>query len=255
MTTKNVYNKSDLDPVKAFNRHIFHRDMFSHYLRRNFVLKEARIWESICDFWCWNWNAFEVFYRNRYKPTKYTGLDIRTSSINKAKEKFPLDYVEFIEEDLVILDKGTDLDSIKADKVLSFEVLEHVWKTNAKQFLENFMKCGNENATYYLSTPNYDESVWAAWNHTYPDEKWWEPKVQEFEHFELEELLKEVWFKINKKIGTFASQKDYKKTLEWRRLDMFNEIKEHFDTNMVSVIMAPLVPAEQARNTLRVLSK
>ena len=58
-------------------------------------------------------------------------------------------------------------DRFNADKVCAFEVLEHVGKQNADAFLENFKACGNNNATYYLSTPNYDPSVGAAGNHTY----------------------------------------------------------------------------------------
>jgi len=251
----NVYNTTDLDPLKAFEKHIFHRDMFAHYLRRNFLLKEAKIWEVICDFGCGNWNAFEVLYRNRYKPKNYVWLDIRQSAINKANDKFDLDYASFICEDLVTLENWTNIDEIKADKVISFEVLEHVWKKNAKKFLENMMRCWNDDAIYFINTPNYDESVWAAWNHTYPDYKWWDPVIQEFEHYELEKLIKEVWFNIKDKIWTFASQKDYKKDLDWRRLEMFNWLVTKFDSNIVSVVMWPFIDASKARNTLWILTK
>ena len=250
----NIYNKTDLDPVNSFERHIFHRDQFAHYLRWTFILKNAKIWQSICDFWCWKWNLFEVFYRNRYKPKKYTWLDIRWKTIENNKKKFNMDYVEFIEEDLVTLEKWTILENIKADVVTSFEVIEHIWKLNVNKFLQNFKICWNSEAIYYLSTPNYDEQVWAAGNHTYPNYKWWEPVIQEFSFYELQKILEKNWFEIIKTIWMFASQKDYKK---WKMEDwqekMFKNISNIFDTNIVSVIMAWILPAELSRNTLWIL--
>jgi hypothetical protein len=35
------YNTTDLDPEATFERHVFHRDQFAHYLRWTHVLKAA----------------------------------------------------------------------------------------------------------------------------------------------------------------------------------------------------------------------
>ena len=59
-----VYNTTDLRPDQAFERHVFHRDQFAHYLRWTHILKEAKIGESIVDFGCGAANLLEVLYRN-----------------------------------------------------------------------------------------------------------------------------------------------------------------------------------------------
>lgn len=257
-TSKNVYNTTDLDPVKTFERHVFHRDQFAHYLRWSFVLKylrDVRDEQVVCDFGCGKWNLYEVLYRNRYTPKNYFGLDIRKQTIDKNRERFPK--ANWIAEDLVTLEKNTNLDEIQADVVTSFEVIEHVGKRNVDTFLQNFKKCWNDSATYYLSTPNYSESVGAADNHTYPDYEWGPSVPQEFSHEELQEAILRNWFEIVKKVWTFASIKDYKDFLETDpvKKQMFDILRENLDSNVLSVVMAVLVPGELARNCLWVLTK
>jgi len=113
--------------------------------------------------------------------------------------------------------------------------------------------CGNDNATYYISTPNFDENVGAAGNHTYDSGDGRGVAVQEFNHFELQ-LHIEKYFNIEKKFGTFASIKDYKHLLNDWQVKMFEELKAYYDSNLLSVIMAPFFP-EQSRNTLWVLKR
>lgn len=81
-----VYNTTDLRPDQAFERHVFHRDQFAHYLRWTHILKEAKIGESIVDFGCGAANLLEVLYRNKYKQKEYIGIDIREKqSIKRPK--------------------------------------------------------------------------------------------------------------------------------------------------------------------------
>lgn len=246
------YNKTALDPEATFERHVFHRDQFAHYLRWTHILKEAKIGESIVDFGCGKGHLLEVFYRNKFKQKSYVGLDIREETIEKCKDKFgQVPWARFYAVDLV--KPSIDLSQFNGDKVCCFEVLEHVGKQNADVFLENFKACGNNNATYYLSTPNFDPEVGAAANHTFDagDERGYD--VQEFGHFELEQILSKH-FDIVKKFGTFASMKDYKYLMNSWQKEMFNALKEYYDSNLMSVIMAPFFP-ENARNTLWVLKR
>lgn len=160
------YNTTDLDPVSTFERHVFHRDQFAHYLRWSHIVKEAKIGETVVDFGCGKGNMLEVFYRNKFKCARYVGIDIRKQTIEAAKEKFqPVEWAEFYADDLIF--PTMDYKQFQGDKVCSFEVAEHVGKQNIDAFLTNMRDCGNENATYYISTPNYDEKVGAAGNHTY----------------------------------------------------------------------------------------
>lgn len=247
-----VYNTTDLRPDQAFERHVFHRDQFAHYLRWTHVLKEAKIGESIVDFGCGAANLLEVLYRNKFKQKEYIGIDIREKTIDQAAEKYAdVPWAHFYVADLVKHD--LDFSQFNADKVCTFEVLEHVGKQNAHVFLENFKACGNNNATYYLSTPNYDPEVGAAGNHTYDSGDGRGVDVQEFDHWELEGILSQH-FTIVKKFGTFASMKDYKPLMnDWQK-KMFEALKDYYDSNLIANIMAPMFP-DVARNTLWVLKR
>lgn len=246
------YNTTDLDPVSTFERHVFHRDQFAHYLRWSHIVKEAKIGETVVDFGCGKGNMLEVFYRNKFKCKRYVGIDIRKHTIELAKEKFaPVEWAEFYADDLIV--PTLDYKQYQADKVCSFEVAEHVGKQNIEAFLTNMRDCGNENATYYISTPNHDEKVGAAGNHTYDSGDGRGVAIHEFNHFELQAHI-EKFFTIEKKFGTFASITHYKHLLNDWQVQMFEALKDYYDSNMLSVIMAPFFP-EQSRNTLWVLKR
>lgn len=248
------YNTTDLDPETTFERHVFHRDQFAHYLRWTHILKEAKIGEVIVDFGCGKGNLLEVLYRNKFQQAKYIGIDIRAKTIKSAQEKFAnVQWASFHCDDIIFPKYPGVLSSLEADKVCSFEVMEHVGKQNADLFLTNFLKCGKDTATWYLSTPNFDPSVGAAGNHTYDSGDGRGVDVQEFDHHELQ-LLIEKYFVIERKFGTFASAKDYKPHMnEWQK-QMYDTLKEYYDSNLVSNLMAPMFP-EYSRNTLWVLKK
>ena len=97
-----VYNTTDLRPDQAFERHVFHRDQFAHYLRWTHILKEAKIGESIVDFGCGAANLLEVLYRNKFKQKEYIGIDIREKTIQEAAEKYAnVPWAHFYVADLV----------------------------------------------------------------------------------------------------------------------------------------------------------
>lgn len=242
---KKGYNCTQLTPQDAFEKHVYHRDMFSHYLRWSHVLKNAKIGQTILDFGCGSGEMLEVFYRNKYRPKQYLGLDFRQKTIDENLAKFgKLDFADFKAVDLCEpnLDLGQTFDVITC-----FEVIEHIGHKNADTFLDNLAYHCNDNTVVYLSTPNYDPQVGAAENHTLKD-----GEIGEWDHFELQDKLSE-YFVIEKKYGTFASQKDYKEDLHDWQIPMYEELKKYYDSNLVANIMAPLVPAEHARNCLWVL--
>jgi len=236
------YNTTQLNPETTFEKHVFHRDQFAHYLRWTHVLKLAKIGMNILDFGCGSGNLYEVFYRNRYSPKRYLGLDIRKKTVEINKSKFPK--AEFEAIDLIgDVDFGTDWDIIT-----SFEVAEHVGKQNVPKLLENIKKHCNEKTIVLISTPCYDEKVGAAANHIYDggDERGVAP--QELTFNELRSEINKL-FKIEKVYGTFASQKDYKKYMQEWQERMFDYLSEYYDSNLVSVMMAPFFP-ELSRNCI-----
>jgi 2-polyprenyl-3-methyl-5-hydroxy-6-metoxy-1,4-benzoquinol methylase len=231
------YNTTQLNPETSFERHIFHRDQFAHYLRWTHVLRLAKIGMNILDFGCGSGNLYEVLYRNRFSPKSFTGLDIRSKTIEKNKEKFPK--ADWQCKDLVNLSNpyGSNWDMIA-----SFEVLEHVGKENGEKFMDNIANCCNENTIVLISTPVYDEKVGAAENHIYNGQ------VQEYTYDEAKELF-EKRFTIEKKFGTFASVKDYKSIMNESQLEMYDKLHEYYDSNLLSIMFAPLFP-EQSRNVI-----
>lgn len=244
---KQIYNKTQLTPQQEFERHIYHRDQFAHYFRWSHILKVARIGQRILDFGCGTGEMLEVFYRNKYRPAQYLGLDIRTQTINDNSKKFEkLDFAEFRQCDLCQpeLDLGQTFDIITC-----FEVIEHIGHANADAFLDNIAYHCDENTRVYLSTPNYDPQVGAANNHLLGPDK----EIGEWDHFELKAKLEE-YFEVEACYGTFASMKDYKAEIanDWRQV-MFDELKKYYDTNLLSNLMAPIVSPENARNCLWVL--
>lgn len=245
------YNTTQLNPWPSIERGVMHRDINAHIFRWTHMLKEAKIGDSIVDFGCGDAGLLETIYRNRFKPSSYVGLDIREKTIEKTAEKYKnLNFpVEFLVKDLV-----KDTIEYNADKVCSFEVIEHVGKQNAKKFLKNFKNCGSENAIYYLSTPNYDPNVGAAGNHTYDSGDGNGVQPQEFDHLELQDLL-EKEFEIVNSFGTFASQKDYEEYLTPAQIEVYKQLKMYYDSNLISNIMAPIIDSVNARNVLWVLRR
>lgn len=238
------YNTTQLHPEREFEKHIFHRDQFAHYLRWTHVLKQMKVGYNILDWGCGNGNLAEVIYRNKYKAGTYTGIDIRIQTIAANKEKFAnIDWVQFFCDDLV----NPAIEYIPKvgmwDLICSFEVLEHIGKQNAQNFINNIKKHMSNHTLLLISTPIYDPNTGAAENHIINGE------IGEFTFNEMKTLLESNGFVIIDKFGTFASQKDYKLLMnEWQK-NMFEHLAKYYDSNLVSNLMAPFFP-EQSRNCL-----
>jgi 2-polyprenyl-3-methyl-5-hydroxy-6-metoxy-1,4-benzoquinol methylase len=236
-----IYNKTQLTPQKEFSRHVYHRDQFAHYLRWTHVLKCAKVGQTILDFGCGSGEMFELFYRNKFRPEQYVGLDIRERTIRENTVKYiSNDNAYFQVQDLC---KEFDLEE-KFDIITSFEVIEHISHENIDVFLQNIVRHSDKNTLILISTPNYDPTVGAAENHILGPMR----EIGEWKHSELQKKLEE-YFVIEKKFGTFASMKDYKHKLnDWQK-KMFDTLSEYYDVNIMSVLMAPMFP-EESRNTL-----
>lgn len=241
------YNTTQLNPETTFERHVFHRDQFAHYLRWTHVLKIAKIGMNVLDVSCGSGNLYEVFYRNRYAPNKFLGVDIRKQTIEKNKEKFPKAFWETSDPVNEPLGKFQSI-ADKWDLITSFEVMEHIGKNNGEKFLENIKSVMGPNTLFLMSTPCYDEKVGAADNHTYDSGDGRGVAVQEYTYKEMKELL-EKHFEIVEHYGTFASQKDYKDQLCPHCREVFDKLTEYYDSNLVSNIFAPLVP-QYSRNVI-----
>jgi len=240
--TKKPYNTTELPVFTALEKGISHRDYYGHAFRWSHVLKHAKIGMKILDFGCGHGGLYEMFYRNRYSPARYLGLDIRRQTIETNANNFPK--AEFKVEDIVrmSMNYGTDWDIIT-----SFETLEHVGKWRVPQVLDNILKHCNNDTLVFISTPCYDERVGAADNHTYDAGDGRGVSPQELTRDELKLMLADR-FEIVGNYGTFASIRDYKCWLTVAEKDVFDKLSSYYDTNLVSNIFAPLVPAYSRNN-------
>jgi len=251
--SKKPYNTTQLDPETSFERHVYHRDQFAHYLRWSHVLRRAKIGLKVLDFGCGSGSLCEVFYRNRFKPELYVGLDIRRKTIEDAGEKFKdCPWAQFKSIDLVKDKPSTVIaGDHEWDIIVSFEVAEHVGKNNVPQLLQNIKEQMSLKTTLLISTPAYDENVGAADNHTYDSGDGRGVAVHEMTYDEFKGHLSDAGFKIIDHWGTFASVRDYKPYLDrYPGLDkIYERFHDYFDPNILSNIMAPLFP-DKSRNVM-----
>lgn len=244
------YNTTQLNPETTFERHVFHRDQFAHYLRWSHILKIAKIGMNILDVGCGSGNLLEVFYRNKFKGKQYLGLEYRSVTVAKNNLKFAgVDWANFEQCDITqdnLIRKTKD--GLGWDIITCFEVLEHVGKKNVDKVLENIYNNMSNKTRCYISTPVYDPVVGPAANHVV------DGVIGEMTYNELKEKILNAGFEIEKTYGTFASIKDYEFLLTGWQREMFNHLKDYYDTNLLAVLMAPFFP-EQSRNCMWILKK
>jgi len=232
-------NKTQLSPEAIFERHVFHRDQFAHYLRWSFVLNQCKFnKEKILDLGCGTGSLAEVLYRNRFKPVYYHGVDIRKKTIESNKlKKFNFE-VDWSCVNMII----DNMSFLKDDytKICCFEVVEHFEQEYLEKFLLKVKELMNENTLFYLSTPCFNGKK--AQNH-----------IQEYTYAQMKEMLSKH-FTIKEHYGTFASKKDVLEVMYEGERSLYEELSNYYDSNLLSVIFAPLHP-EKSRNCVWVLKK
>lgn len=235
---KEKYNTTQLDPASTFERHVYHRDQFAHYLRWTHILKVIQPNATVLDIGCGTGNLLEVLYRNRHSPKRYVGIDVRTKTIIAAIEKWSMcKWASFSNKDFC-----KTLPSFgKFDYVVCFEVFEHIGKENGAQFLANICNQMSLNSVLFISTPCYN-GIDVADNHII------DGKIGEYTFKEMKDILSE-FFTIKNVWGTFASQKDYYEKMTIEQKKIWNELAKYYDSNLISVIFAPLFP-ELSRNCI-----
>lgn len=231
---KQIINKTDLQINKAAERGQIHRDYLSHCARWSHVIKHASKMRkdenfSVLDVGCGQeFPLLRTLYVNKIKPKYYLGSDIRSLSIDELHKimtpNFEHEFKQcnFIEE----------IPTCKYGKwhLISFlEVIEHVSKENGIKILQNIKNVMDSDTILFISTPCFNGK--AAGNHVY-----------EWEYAELKEQL-EKDFIIEANYGTFASQRDIEQNLTECEKEVYEKLKEYYDSNFISIIMAPLYPS------------
>lgn len=241
-----AYNTTHLDPETTFERHVYHRDQFAHFLRWTHVLRLMKRDLNVLDVCCGPGSLLEVIWRNRFAAKEYCGIDIRSELLAKNKEKFKRVTFphRFIPIDIVhgTLPKPKDGEW---DVITFFEGIEHISKQHTHTIMENIDAVMGPNTRLLISTPCFNGK--AAENHIIDGE------VCEYGYVELKLALK-LHFDMHplgfEHYGTFVSKADI---IDLVRLkgwgDLYDSMEKYYDSNMMSVIWAPMFPA-QARNVI-----
>jgi len=198
-----------------------------------------KIGMNVLDVGCADGLLAQVLYVNRLRPN-YVGVDIRLNMLEKADKRKYHKELEFVcmdvtSEKLPVMDGWADI-------VVCFELVEHIPPINLSFVLHELRRCLKDNGVLLLSTPNYD-GVHQAANH-----------LKEYYKLELESILVDHGFSKMKFYGTFASQKDLIPGMTESDRDLFTQLHAYYDSNVLSVILAPLYPS-LSRNILWELRK
>ena len=224
-----------------------HRDYLAHCLRYSHVVKYLHGGNryktaNVLDIGCGGETPLaKTMFHNRLTHTSgsYTGIDYGriSNALNiGSSQKFNMslhektDYVKFKVKK-------------KPDVIVCFEVLEHVEPMHAYEMLVKMGEDLAENGIILISTPVYSVEAGPAANH-----------VNEMSYAGLEFLITAAKLEIAETFGTFASIKDYKKDMSAAQQEVFEQLREYYDTNVLSCFMAPMFP-EKSRNCLWILKK
>jgi len=240
-------DKTHLSIDQAEVRGFLHRDYIAHcfrwshickYLNEKNRYKKARILDVGCGK---DMPLAKTLMTSRMSPEFYLGVDFNKMDVPEMflHTKFqprlwaPLDFSK------CYLDNYNDPEYTQFNYTACLEVLEHVEPWKAIKILRQIPHLTTDSAISWFSTPCYDEKVGAAKNH-----------VNEMTYHAFGALLEDCGYKILKHWGTFASIKDYKHELEVNNyLDIFEKLRDYYDTNVLATIFAPCFPAN-ARNVL-----
>lgn len=261
----------------AEERILIHRDYISHCIRWSHVLKfllqkhaykNVRVLDIGCGI---DVPMARMMLSNRVAPLEYIAIDYNHSSkfnvdmfANTRFKPTVFGSVDFANDSNVWFDNAQDGQlciNIKGDNaedyfaipnlITCFEVLEHIEPEHVirvlnriKYIMQKAADFGGNPPTFFMSTPNWNVHDTAD-NH-----------VNEMKNEALGWLLEELGFKIVKQFGTFASKRDYAHLIEKRHTGgnaIFEELNQYFDSNLASILFAPLFPRE-ARNCFWQLS-
>lgn len=237
---KHGCNTTSLNIEVSFERNVFHRDMFAHWLRYQHIAKVAKPnEETVLDVGCGEANLAMALYANRLSPKLYVGLELRKSMVEKNKLRkfnFP---AEFHVNNIC-----TGFPTDRQYSLISCtEVLEHIPEDQVKPLLTNMKTVLAEGGKLFISTPCFDGKTKAD-NH-----------VKEYTHDELKSILREVFadFSITP-YGTFISLKDFERAASPAELEVYQKLKPYYNVNVLSILLAPLHP-EASRNCMWVITK
>jgi len=256
-----VIDKTFLSADHADERIIRHRDLVGHafrwahvsrYLSQNQRYKDAIVLDCGCGK---ELPLAKMLYSNRLIPKSYVGVDANRLEIPEMLRGKKLPITLWSETDFCalksehvgvrLLSKGDEGgpgydDYALPDVFVSLEVAEHMEPLHCRNLFKHALEITSEDCHYFISTPAWDR-VNTAENH-----------LNEVTAEAFGSMLEDIGYHIVGFWGTFASQKDYRPTMEGLYpgiTAIFEKLAEYYDSTVISTTFAPLLPM-RSRNIL-----
>jgi len=234
-----------IDQAEA--RGFLHRDYIAHCLRWSHVCRELTRGQryktvDILDIGCGKEIPLaKLMYSSRLVPEtgSYTGVDVNHLEIPEMFHTGRMDIELLGNTDVCEHDFGESTFGV----ITCFEVMEHVEPEQTFRMLETIHRLLEDNGRAYLSTPCYDPYTGAAANH-----------VNEMSWVAFGSMIEHAGLAIYANYGTFASIKDYAHHLSPEQKELFDRLREYYDSNYLATIFAPLFP-QYSRNALWTVGK
>lgn len=239
-----------LSLTQAEERGFIHRDYIAHCFRWSHVVKrlmERGRYKSarILDIGAGRELPFPfLLYSNKMVPERYIAVDagpIKDEYADKLKVGKMGPIVDLFEHECFskqwTIDNADTLGNFVTD-IICFECAEHVEPTMLKDMLDGMrliLKPGE--GRIWISTPCWDRKSCAA-NH-----------VNEMTYEAFGAMLEDAGLIIEDVHGTFASISDYYPFMSKEYREVFDDLREYYDSNVLATIFAPMFPA-QSRNAL-----
>lgn len=233
-------DKTYLSIDKAEERGLIHRDYLAHCLRWSHVVKHVSKMKghvSVLDVGCGKEQPLaRTLYVNKLSPYQYVGVD--ANPLTKSEVLKHAEWVTLLGNTDLLAMKTTEIMPIgrkwmPPNVVVCLEVLEHVTPSRCRAMLIRMRELADPEALFFFSTPCYNGS--AAENH-----------INEMTYEAFGALLESCGYNIDDHYGTFASIRDYAHLADQKT---YEALSEYYDSNVLSVIFAPMFPA-QSRNCI-----
>lgn len=227
-----------------------HRDYLAHVLRWGWATREIEQSDVVFDAGCGqDVSLYGVIAGHQsFRPGRNTGRFANDRpryigvDLNQIKRKTGAAWAHVRDRFNVVTGDCTSLPFWgDYDRVVSFEVIEHMLPEHGEVYLSKLHESMALDGTLYLSTPVFNGK--AAKNH-----------IHEYTIDELGAKLERVGFKIERRWGTFMSWNDMKKVATGPQQELAEELREYFGGDVIASFLAPLYP-DYARNNVWVCSK
>lgn len=214
-----------------------HRDYAAHFFRWSFIPKFMNPDLTLLDVGC----GSEVPLRHvligkaRELCKLYVGVDLNTTKPGGHAWSRTHPHFDFINRW-----KEIKKEYGQFDRVVCFEVIEHVSVARGEELLKGIRACVKPEGLVFLSTPVFNGK--AANNH-----------VHEYTIEELARALKKAGFTVQARYGTFANYPVLKKVIKPPvLLEVYEKLREYHSDEALSNFLAPLYP-DHSRNNVWVL--